>query len=105
MLMTSNLGAASFGKGTAGFSASMADVEDARRHFEREVRQFVRPELFNRIDRIVPFGPLDRTTARRVVERQLQLVQLREGLRYRNISLRYDDNVVNYLLERGFETR
>jgi len=105
MLMTSNLGAASFGKGVAGFAASVADTADARRHFEREVRQFVRPELFNRIDRIVPFGPLDRATARRVVERQLQLLQLREGLRYRNISLRYADDVVDYLLERGFESR
>ncbi|MFM7057607.1 MAG: AAA family ATPase [Planctomycetota bacterium] len=105
ILMTSNLGAATFGRGVAGFVSSVADVEDARRHFEREVRQFVRPELFNRIDRIVPFAPLDRATARRVVERQLALVQQREGLRYRSVTLRYDDRVVDYLLERGFEPR
>lgn len=35
--------------------------------------------MFNRIDRIVPFGPLDCATARRVVERQLEL---RYGVRF-----------------------
>lgn len=105
IIMTSNLGAAGFGRGAAGFSSSPADLEDARRHFEREVRSFVRPELFNRIDRIVPFAPLDRATARRIVERQLKLVREREGLKYRRVSLSYNDDVVDYLLERGFEPR
>ena len=33
------------------------------RHFVREVQAMVRPELFNRIDRIVPFVPLGEATA------------------------------------------
>jgi len=105
IIMTSNLGAATYGQGTVGFGLTQAEAELARHHFEREVRRFLRPELFNRIDRIVPFLPLDRETARQVVERQMELIRGRDGLKFRHVELTVEDNVIQHLLERGFEPR
>ncbi|MEZ6033439.1 MAG: AAA family ATPase [Planctomycetaceae bacterium] len=105
VIMTSNLGAATFAKGSVGFGLNDSDVRQSRDHFEKSVREFVRPELFNRIDRIVPFSPLDRTTARRVVERQLDLIRQRDGLKYRRVNFKVSAAVIDYLLEHGFEAR
>src|SRR5207342_2926265 len=60
VVMTSNLGAGSFGSGPFGLSrADSSGREHARVHFTHAVQSFLRPELFNRIDRIVPFLPLE----------------------------------------------
>jgi len=105
LIMTSNLGASTFTRGSVGFGLSESDVRQSRDHFEKSVREFVRPELFNRIDRIVPFSPLDRDTARKVVLRQLNLIQQRDGLKYRRVTFNVKDDVIDFLLERGFEPR
>lgn len=105
IIMTSNLGAATYGRGTVGFGLTQSEAELARHHFEREVRGFLRPELFNRIDRVVPFLPLDRATARQVVERQMALIRGRDGLKFRHVELTVGDDVIEHLLERGFEPR
>src|SRR5262249_58582859 len=59
VIMTSNLGAESYRQGGFGLAADRQAREEARDHFVREVQAFLRPELFNRIDRVVPFAPLD----------------------------------------------
>ena len=105
VIMTSNLGAATYARGSVGFGLSESDVRHSRDHFEKAVKEFVRPELFNRIDRIVPFAPLDRATARKVVERQLELIRQRDGLKYRRVTFAVSDQVIDYLLEHGFEPR
>ena len=105
IVMTSNLGAAESGRGNVGFGNSASDRVTAGEHFARAVRGFVRPELYNRIDRIVPFCGFDRSLALRVVEKQLELLRQRDGVKYRRLNLRITEGVVEYLLERGFEPR
>jgi ATP-dependent Clp protease ATP-binding subunit ClpA len=105
IVMTSNLGAAEYGRGSVGFGDSAPDQVAAGEHFARAVRGFVRPELYNRIDRIVPFCGFDRTLALRVVEKQLELLRQRDGVKYRRLNFRITEGVVEYLLERGFEPR
>jgi len=53
------LRADSFQRGISGLGPAHASAQQARDHSVRHVRQFLRPELFNRIDRIVPFAPLE----------------------------------------------
>ncbi len=105
VIMTSNLGAATFQKGSVGFAGQSVDRQRSAEHFVKAVREFVRPELFNRIDGIVPFGPLDEDTARKIVARQFDLVRERDGVKFRRITLDVADGVVDRLLERGFESR
>ncbi len=87
VIMTSNLGARTFQKGSVGFAAHGVDRQRSAEHFVKAVREFVRPELFNRIDCIVPFGPLDEVTTRQIVARQFDLVRERDGVKFRRITL------------------
>lgn len=84
VVMTSNLGAEASMRATLGV---LPGRDDPRRHFERVVQEAFRPELFNRIDHVVPFAAL--TTAERapIFEREIGLLRRREGLLERNAEL------------------
>lgn len=58
VILTSNLGAESYRMGAAGFAAGSPTSAEAQDHFTRSVEQHLRPEMFNRLDRVVPFAPL-----------------------------------------------
>lgn len=103
VLMTSNLGVDSFGRASPGFGAADDRLAQSERHFVDRVQEFVRPEFFNRIDRIVPFAPLDRTTIRAIARRELDKVRSRDGIRHRRLALDVDPAVVDFLAERGYE--
>ena len=105
VLMTSNLGVDSFGRGSPGFRPADERLPQPERHFVARVREFVRPEFFNRIDRIVPFSPLDRATIRAIARRELDKVRSRDGIRHRRLALDVDDAVVDFLADRGYEPR
>ena len=108
VVMTSNLGAAKFRRPRAGFDAagnqrlSNSD-QAAQRHFTRAVQEFLRPEIFNRIDYIVPFLPLDRKTVARIAERELKLVEQRDGLLRRGVALRTSTQALESLARRGYD--
>ena len=105
VIMTSNLGAESYRRGAVGFAGEANAADFSERHFEREVKAFLRPEMFNRLDRIVPFAPLDRATIARIARREIDHVLAREGLRFRGVSLKLDDAVVDHLAQGGFDPR
>jgi ATP-dependent Clp protease ATP-binding subunit ClpC len=104
VIMTSNLGAETF-KGTSLGFTSHADGDRAREHFLREVRDFVRPEILNRIDRIVPFGPLDERTIAKIASAELGQVMRRDGIRYRGVVLNLAPEVPLYLARKGYDAR
>jgi len=107
VVMTSNLGAAKFRRRRAGFDASVQGPSDsdraAQRHFIRAVREFLRPEIFNRIDHIVPFLPLDRKTVEQIAVRELKLVEQRDGLQRRGVALRTSQQALEVLARRGYD--
>jgi ATP-dependent Clp protease ATP-binding subunit ClpA len=111
VVMTSNLGAAKFRRPRAGFEVAVEDRDQglsnsdraAQKHFTRAVQEFLRPEIFNRIDHIVPFLPLDRKTVDRIAERELKLVEQRDGLFRRGVSLRVTPQAVEVLARRGYD--
>ena len=60
-----------------------------------------RPEFLNRIDEIVMFNRLDKENIRKIVRQQLDRVCRR--LQDRRISVQYDDEVLDFLCEKGYE--
>ncbi len=104
VIMTSNLGAESFNRGTFGLTRGDA-YPDPEPHFTAEVRSFVRPELFNRIDRIVPFLPLDADSILRIAERELTLVEQRDGFKLRGLSMAVSSAARQHLAGRGYDIR
>ncbi|MCI0700949.1 MAG: AAA family ATPase [Planctomycetia bacterium] len=105
VILTSNLGAESYRRGTAGFLASGVGKAEAQEHFARAVEQFLRPEMFNRLDRIVPFAPLDTATIRRIADREWHKVLERDGVRFRELTLNADSSLLDYLASVGFDPR
>lgn len=100
VIMTSNLGAESAPQGSLGFGAGDPSIAD---HFRRAAEEHFRPELLNRIDRIVAFAPVGRSTLRRIVDREIAKVHARPGLRYRDVTFRVEDAALAALGERGFD--
>jgi ATP-dependent Clp protease ATP-binding subunit ClpC len=100
IVMTSNLGARTrtpvgFGDASA---AVMADVAKA-------VREFFPPELFNRIDRVVPFAPLSAESAIEVAEKELGKLLSRRGLTQRQIFVQANRAVVERIARDAFQQR
>jgi ATP-dependent Clp protease ATP-binding subunit ClpA len=105
VIMTSNLGAESFQRGLVGFKQAAGARQAASKHFTTAVREALRPELFNRIDRIVPFAPLDEASALRIVEREIERIGARDGIRPRNLTMHVGNDVASYLARRGYSAR
>jgi len=100
VVMTSNLGAQtapSVGFGQSAV-ASTHDVGAA-------VREFFPPELFNRIDRVVPFTALSTEAATEIARRELERLLTRRGLTERNIFVRFTDAVVEGVVAKAFDPR
>ena len=67
----------------------------------RRSRAF-RPELLNRLDRVVVFRPLGRELMRTLVEHELAAVLERRGFRMHPWAVEWDESAIDFLLEQGF---
>lgn len=105
IVMTSNLGAEQFQQGNIGFGEKSTAGEQAQAHFLRHVRDFLRPELFNRIDRVVPFLPLSEAIILRIAQRELADLARRDGLACRNIKLEQSEELARWVARIGFDVR
>lgn len=55
------------------------------------------PELYNRIDEVIPFAPLNDDTLRKIIEKKLKELQTVARKKH-GIRVIFDKNIVNYLL-------
>jgi len=94
VVMTSNLGAEASMRATMGV---LPGRDDPRRHFERVVQEAFRPELFNRIDHVVPFAALTAAEREPIFEREIGLLRRRDGLLERHADLQVDAGVAAQL--------
>lgn len=104
IIMTSNIGAASLQNGRIGWNKEL-DVEAVTEHFESAVQKFFRPELYNRIDQVVPFEPITKEAISYVVNREIKLLRKREGLAYREVDMKISDTVLEYVGEKGYNPK
>ncbi|HTN75727.1 MAG TPA: AAA family ATPase, partial [Pirellulaceae bacterium] len=104
VIMTSNLGADTFRQSALGFGSGSSG-ENARQHFEREVKAFLRPEMFNRLDRILPFDPLDETVIAKIAAREIDRAIERDGLRMRGVNVILEADVVSRIAQQGYDAR
>jgi ATP-dependent Clp protease ATP-binding subunit ClpA len=105
IVMTSNLGAEGFQRGPAGFRADGTTTPDAREHFTEAVRKFLRPEIFNRLDAVVPFRPLPAEVVLGIAKRQVELLRQRDGFRLRPVKLEILPEVAEHLARKGHDVR
>ncbi len=97
IVFTSNLGADR--RGSFGFGDQPLGV------YSDAVRDFFRPEFFNRLDAVVTFEPLQRDTILAITRKELAEIESREGLQSRGIRLRWTERLVEWLARTGFDAR
>jgi ATP-dependent Clp protease ATP-binding subunit ClpC len=98
VVMTSNLGTQHRSR-RIGIAPS---EDDARARAVTAVEATFRPELVNRIDRIVAFHPLDRDQIREIAEHSLLAIASRRGLTELGASLEASEPALDVLAEGGF---
>jgi ATP-dependent Clp protease ATP-binding subunit ClpA len=70
---------------------------------DKALKEFFRPEFRNRINAICKFNKLDNLSQRKVV---IKIVQdLTDQLRAKGISMHMDEASVDYILEKGFDSK
>jgi ATP-dependent Clp protease ATP-binding subunit ClpB len=75
--------------------------EEAYERVMQAVRAHFRPEFLNRIDEIIMFRPLTREQLSQIVD--IQLRQVRQRLKQRNITLQVTLRAKEWLAERGYD--
>ncbi len=104
IIMTSNIGAQRLQSNRIGWKHEI-QASEVKDHFMSAIQKYFRPELLNRIDDIIPFEPLDHITIRFIVEREIQLLKKREGIRFRKINLQIADEVLDFLGAEGYHPK
>jgi ATP-dependent Clp protease ATP-binding subunit ClpC len=105
IVMTSNLGAEGFQRGPTGFRPEGATSPEAQAHFVDAVRKFLRPEIYNRLDAIVPFHALPPDIVLTIARRHLDLLRQRDGIRLRSITWQMGTEVADFLAKKGYHPR
>lgn len=96
IVLTSNVGNDKISTKPLGFGNMQSDHETL---VKSELSQRFRPELLNRLDRIVVFKPLARDHMRRIIEKELRETLARVNLS-QSVACRAGDDVIDYLLSR-----
>jgi ATP-dependent Clp protease ATP-binding subunit ClpA len=99
IIMTSNLGARDNENNNIGFST---DLEKSGEE-DRAMKEFFRPELRNRIDRICKFTKLDTLAIKKIVVKFLD--QLKSSVAEKNIKLFFSEPVIELLAEKGYDSK
>src|SRR5439155_4054519 len=81
MILTSNIGSAIPGRAAFGFSGEQPQFDPAG--VERAIQGSFRPELLNRLDRVVVFRPLERDVMRAILQNELNAALRRRAFRAR----------------------
>ncbi len=111
IIMTSNLGADKLQKEAAlGFHANGgADLKDLDALHERnkgkvhdELKKMLRPELLNRIDKVIVFRALTKKDVLRILD--LQIDELRQRLVKHGLGLSVSATAKHHLLEKGYDS-
>lgn len=110
VIMTSNVGADKLQKEAKfGFHAKNADelkdldnMHDANKNrVQDDLKKMLRPELLNRIDKIIVFRALTKKDIFKIID--LQIDELKSRLQRKGISIQLSSAAKQYLLENGYD--
>jgi ATP-dependent Clp protease ATP-binding subunit ClpC len=112
VIMTSNLGAEKLQKEVSlGFSVQAKDDlkglealhQANKQKVQDELKKLLKPELINRIDKVIVFRALTRMNIRKIID--LQLEELNQRLIKKGISINLTDSAKSYFVENGYDTK
>lgn len=112
IIMTSNIGAEKLQKeASLGFqAANQADIKDLDALHERnrdkvtdELKKALRPELLNRIDKVIVFRALTHKDIYRIID--LQIDELRQRLQRHGLGIHLATAAKQHLLDKGYDAK
>jgi ATP-dependent Clp protease ATP-binding subunit ClpC len=112
VIMTSNIGAEKLQKeANFGFQATNRDdLKDLQALHESnegkvrdELKKLLRPELLNRIDKIIVFRALTKQDIYKIID--LQIDELRQRLQKKGLSVQLSSAAKQYLLDHGYDAK
>ena len=98
IVMTSNAGSDTKSTGAVGFGGSADD--QGRERIMKALQDFLRPEFLNRVDEIVCFNHLTKENFAGIA--RIMLDELKASLGDKGYTLRYDEALVDYLVEKSY---
>jgi ATP-dependent Clp protease ATP-binding subunit ClpA len=98
LIMTSNLGAVDAEKNSVGFGSLERDGDP-----KDAVNRFFAPEFRNRLDGVIKFGKLDKTTMVKIVDKFIK--DLNELVKDKNIFIKLSQSAIEYLVDNGFNSK
>ena len=98
IIMTSNLGAQANDANNIGFGSLEKSGEE-----DRAMKDFFRPELRNRIDRICKFNKLDTLAIKKIVLKFVD--ELKASMTHKNIRLVLTEPVIDHLADKGYDNK
>ncbi len=98
LIMTSNAGAAEQAKEAIGFARDRRDGEDTA-----AIERMFTPEFRNRLDAVISFAPLPRSTILQVVEKFV--LQLEAQLLDRGVSIELTPEAAAWLADKGYDDK
>jgi ATP-dependent Clp protease ATP-binding subunit ClpA len=66
------------------------------------INKYFKPELINRLDKIVVFNHLNYENCQKIAEMEMSLIA--DKLSRKGLSIAYTDNVINALIDKGIDT-
>ena len=98
IVMTSNAGSDTKSAGAVGFGGSADD--QGKERTMKALRDFLRPEFLNRVDEIICFNHLSKENFAGIAH--IMLEELRKSLNDKGYTFRYDDTLVDHLVEKSY---
>ena len=108
IIMTSNIGikqAMDFGSGI-GFSTKakkQKENEHTRSIISKALKNTFNPEFLNRLDDIITFNSLDKTSLKKIVK--LELDGLKSRLLDKNYTFNFGPSIINHIVEVGYDEK
>ena len=99
VIMTSNLGSADSERNNIGFGEQGKSGED-----ERALKEFFKPELRNRIDKICKFTKLDTLAIKKIVVKFVNELKTQLTDQH-NLNLTLSEEVIDHLAEVGYDSK
>lgn len=103
--MTSNIGSEKimdfFGEEKGGHNVDDIQIKALNDMMIGQLRNYLRPELINRIDDIIVYRPLGDEVLRSIID--LELAKVSTMLAEKNITVTWDKSVHDYLMKHGID--
>ena len=96
IIMTSNIGSSEGASHILGFSSSEESSKNTDNSLSALKKSF-RPEFLNRVDEIIPFDPLNKTSLEKIAA--LMLNDVASRAKRIGIKLSFDSSVITYIVE------